>query len=478
MGHLEKDDTMAAGAGRKAGAVVTGAEAKPAANATGMPPKDAATAADTGTAAAVAARTPAKGVTIAAGAAPYRRDRLRRLLGACAGALLTVVPAAVPVGDAAGLRLADSGECTFPAQNIKGTPWAIQRVLLNQLWQHTKGAGVTVAVIDSGVDAANPQLTSAMVKGHGYDVTTGPGKAGGGTTDTIGHGTKVAGIIAARQSKATGFVGLAPDAMILPIRQYVEDDPSAKNVPALVRGIDKAVTAGAQIINISEDTPKDDSDLRQAVEHALAQHVLIIAASGNEGTGGTVHTTYPAAYPGVLAVGASDRNNERADFSQAGPFVGVAAPGVDMVSTVPGGGQCVDQGTSFSAPYVAGVAALIKSRYPKWGPEQIIARIEQTAQRTSLGRTNFVGWGVVDPVRAVNDDSPGVTQATPDKGLARSSGHVIPAALTFGESRRAHDRRIATYVLGAGLLAVLVVAGGAVALRDLRRRTDGIGRGL
>ncbi|MFD0328767.1 S8 family serine peptidase [Streptacidiphilus monticola] len=116
----------------------------------------------------------------------------------------------------------------------------------------------------------------------------------------------------------------------------------------------------------------------------------------------------------MLGVGASDRNDERAEsFSESGTSVGVAAPGVDIVSTVPKRGQCVDSGTSFAAPYVAGVAALLKQMYPHWTPAQIIARIEQTAQRTDPGRNDQIGWGVVDPVAAVSDTSAPEDAPTP-----------------------------------------------------------------
>jgi len=413
------------------------------------------------------------------------RGRARTALAACAGACLTLVPAAGPeansgtattTGAVPAPRPDGSGECTYPASDIKGTPWSLQRVLLSQLWQHTMGKGVRVAVIDSGVDTVNPQLKPAVDAARGKSVVK--GDKGHGTDDTMGHGTRVAGIIAARRRTGTGFVGIAPQATIVPIKQYTEDDPNADQRRTLATAVNTAVSAGVQIINISEDTKSDYPPLAQAVRNAVQHGILVVASAGNDGAGGKRATTYPAAYPGVLAVGASDRNNERADFSQAGPFVDIAAPGVDMVSTVPHGGQCVDQGTSFSAPYVAGVAALIKAEHPKWTPAQITARIEQTAQRTSLGRNDFVGWGVVDPVRAVNDNSPVEDAATPDKGLARSSGHVIPAALTFGESRRAHDRRIATYVLGVAVLALAVVSGGAIAMRDLRRRYGRQARGL
>ena len=412
--------------------------------------------------------------------ATRRGPRVTLAVLAAAGLLLAPAAAPAAVGAATDLRLDGDGECKFPAEDIKGTPWALQRVLLSQLWQHTKGQGVKVAVLDSGVDIKNPQLTSAVEASAGSSVVG--DKTGHGTTDTIGHGTKVAGIIAARPVKGTGFVGLAPEATIVPIKQYEDDEEtgsSGATGAALARAVDAAVTAQVQIINISQDIgSKDDSLLAHAVARAVDKGILVVAAAGNQGSGGRPGTVYPAAYPHVLAVGASDRNNERADFSQAGGFVGVAAPGVDMVSTVPGGGQCVDSGTSFSTPYVVGVAALIKSAHKNWTADQITTRIEQTAQRTSLGRNDFVGWGVVDPVRAVSDNATPADTPTPDKGLAKSGSQVVPAALTFGESRQAHDRRIATYVVGSGLLVVVVVAGGAVAMRDLRRKPGSGARNL
>ena len=119
---------------------------------------------------------------------------------------------------------------------------------------------------------------------------------------------------------------------------------------------------------------------------------------------GKVKMTYPASYEGVLAVAASDRNNERASFSQSGDFVGVAAPGVDMVSTVPGGGHCADNGTSFSAPYVAGVAALLRPKHPDWTPQQIVAQIEQTAERSVAATTASSAGASSTRSRALTED--------------------------------------------------------------------------
>lgn len=313
------------------------------------------------------------------------------------------------------LRLAGSGSCTFPSeQQFKARPWPLQRVLLDELWQGTrKGKGVRVAVIDTGVDDDNPQLTDAVDKAAGLDLLT-KGKGGDPTHDEVGHGTKVAGIIAARPAEGTGFVGLAPGATVIPVRQ--NDADSSGDSDSMAAAIRHAVAKGADVVNISQDTTKPlaaTSELAEAVREALAQGVVVVASAGNDGLDGKTKDTYPAAFEGVLAVASSDRNNERAAFSQPGDFVGVAAPGVDIVSTVPGGGQCTDSGTSFSAPFVAGVAVLLKEKYPDWTPAQIVTRIEQTAERSVNGHDDFVGWGVVDPVRAVQEADSGRPPSSP-----------------------------------------------------------------
>ncbi|MFC7977848.1 type VII secretion-associated serine protease mycosin [Streptomyces cinereoruber] len=408
--------------------------------------------------------------------------RTAALLTAGTLTLLLAAPAAAAAPRRDGPVLDGGGECTFPMKKqIEGTPWPLQRVLLDELWQDTKGKGVRVAVIDTGVDDVNPQLRTAVDAKAGKDYlkpdkknpSPGDEKRGktDGTVDEIGHGTKVAGIIAARPRKGTGFVGLAPEATIIPIRQ--NDEKNSGKTDTMAQAIDWAVAKDAHVINISQDTTQalsPDSTLARAVANAISKGVVVVASAGNDGMDGTLKNTYPAAFPGVLAVASSDRNNERAAFSQSGTFVGVAAPGVDIVSTVPGGGQCVDNGTSFSAPYVAGVAALLRAKYPKWTPAQIVARIEQTAVRSVNGHDNHVGWGVVDPVRALAD-LPGTppSSPTPDPGPPKPPAPE-PARLALSETPQERSERLATYALGIGGVLVAVVAGTATVIRDSRRR--------
>ncbi|MDT0456291.1 type VII secretion-associated serine protease mycosin [Streptomyces sp. DSM 41527] len=365
-------------------------------------------------------------------------------------------------------------------QQIKERPWALQRIVFDRLWQSTKGRdadgrAVRVAVIDTGVDRANPQLTDAVETKSGRDFLgkgdgTDPRAPKDGTYDPVGHGTKVAGIIAARPRAGTGFVGLAPEATVIPLRQ--NDEKGTGNVGTLTAAIEAAVAAGADIINISQDTTQPvpaDSRLAQAVREARRKNIVVVASAGNDGVDGRLKKTYPASYPGVLAVASSDRNNERAAFSQRGDFIGVAAPGVDMVSTVPKGGQCVDNGTSFSAPYVAGIAALLRAKHRDWKEYQIVAQIEQTAERSVNGRDSFVGWGVVDPVRALTEDDHPLDHASADDGPPRAAP-PDPVTPVDGETPQDRRERYATYGVGAGGVAVAVIVGVAVVRRDLRSR--------
>lgn len=416
----------------------------------------------------------------------------------CGGRRWTALPLAAAVGFSgfaavggslawAPPAVAEGGQCTFPAEPFEGRPWSLKRVLLDQVWDTTKGKGVQVAVIDTGVDDDHPQLKDAVDAGKGKNfIPKKPKKdASGrvpergkenGTTDTVGHGTKVAGIIAARPSDKTGFVGLAPEATIIPIQQ--NDVQGSGTAGTLAQSIDYAVAAGADVINISQDTAealKPESSLKQAVDGALAAGVVVVASAGNDGLGGNVKETYPASYEGVIAVASSDRNNERAPFSQSGEFVDIAAPGVDMVSTVPRDGHCADHGTSFSAPYVAGVAALLVAEHPDWEPHQIAAQLEQTAERSVPGHDRHVGWGVIDPVRALTEDDEPIDEPVADEGVEQAEPPT-PAKLGLGETTQERNERLGTYVLISGGVLVGVIAGGSLVYRDWRRRREATGQ--
>ncbi|MGW6533482.1 type VII secretion-associated serine protease mycosin [Streptomyces venezuelae] len=407
-----------------------------------------------------------------------RRRVTIRAAGAVTAVLALAVTTQAPTAAAAD---PSSGQCTFPSKKYEGRPWSLQRVLLDELWLQSTGKGVRVAVIDTGVDTKNPQLKPTVDASRGRNFLPAKDEKGekidrgkaNGTTDTVGHGTRVAGIIAARPAKGTGFVGLAPGATIIPIAQ--NDAEGHGTAATLAKAVDHAVDADADVINISQDTAnaaEPAPELKRAVDRALGERRVVVASAGNDGLGGNIKKTYPASYEGVLAVAASDRNNERAAFSQSGDFVDVAAPGVDMISTVPGGGHCADSGTSFAAPYVAGLAALIKSKHPTWTPRQITAQIQQTAERSVPGHDRLVGWGVADPVRALTDDRHRLETPSPRGGVTVGEAPT-PAELHLGETAEERMARIATYVVVTTVIVIVGLGGIGVSVRDARRRGRG-----
>ena len=409
------------------------------------------------------------------------RPEAARIPAVCAVLAATALSAGgLSVATATPAAADSNTQCEFDSKPYEGRPWALQRVLLDELWKESKGDGQRVAVIDTGVDTEHKQLKDAVDAKSGTRFLEQKKRKKGepapprlkknGTTDLVGHGTKVAGIIAARPAKDTGFVGIAPESEIVPIQQ--NDAEGSGDTKTLAKSINYAVEKKVDVINISQDTEKPikrDDRLWNAVNRALEKGIVVVASAGNDGLDGKRKRTYPAAYEGVIAVASSDRNNERAPFSQSGDFVDVAAPGVDMVSTVPKGGHCQDNGTSFSAPYVAGVAALLKEAHPGWSPEQIRAQIAQTAERSIAGHDQRVGWGVVDPVRAVTDDDQPVDKPSPKEGVAKAE-QPQPVQLQSGETEQERSERIGTYAVLSATILVGVVAGGAVVVRERRRR--------
>ncbi|OPG11305.1 type VII secretion-associated serine protease mycosin [Microbispora sp. GKU 823] len=265
-------------------------------------------------------------------------------------------------------------------------PWAQRRLDPKRVWPLTTGEGVTVAIIDSGVDLTHPQLRVAKE----VDYT------GTGHRDCVGHGTAVAGIIAAQYVKGVPFVGVAPGVRLISLKQTNEEngDPDT-----LARAIVDAADAGADVINVSIDA-HDDPKLRQAVAYALGKDAVIVAAAGNRtAEDGTPEASYPAAYPGVLAVGSATPDGRRADFSNTATPVGVLGPGQAITSTWPGRAYMSGlEGTSFAAPYVAGVAALVRARHPELSQERVRWRITATADG---GVGTGTGAGMVNPLLAV-----------------------------------------------------------------------------
>jgi membrane-anchored mycosin MYCP len=367
-------------------------------------------------------------------------------------------------------------------------PWPQEALRFAAVWDQTKGGGVTVAIIDSGVDA-NPQF--------GHRVTAGPDLAAAdpaGTrrgvprdADCLGHGTAVASIIAAAPVPGVEFTGVAPAARILSVKVSNTYSFPATVTPQAIRD---AVALGASVVNLSLASPEDVPALRSAVEFALRHNVVVVAAAGNDTKQSGPGPYYPAAYPGVLAVGAVGPDGTLAGFSDRLTPVAVTAPGVNVTSAYPGvfpdAYDPVQNGTSFAAAFVSGVVALVRSAHPRLTAAQVVARIEATARGAAGPGT---GHGLVDPVRAVTAVLPAELAGAdttagasgPGRGGSRRSGQ---ARHPGGVASAGPAARTVILAVIAGSFGLVIVVGTAVlAVSAARRRrppgahrTGGAGR--
>ncbi|MEU0598251.1 type VII secretion-associated serine protease mycosin [Streptomyces sp. NPDC006393] len=296
------------------------------------------------------------------------------------------------------------------ADGIRAQQWALDAMHTQQAWRVTKGKGVTVAVLDTGVESDHPDLVGNVLPTKDF---IGFGARPGDRT-WARHGTAMAGIIAGHghgPGDADGVMGIAPEAKILPVRVILEDGDSARakarttRGSALADGIRWAADHGADVINLSLG---DDSDSAhpepaedEAVQYALSKGTVVVASAGNGGDKGD-HISYPAAYPGVIAATAVDRYGTRADFSTRRWYAAVSAPGVDIVIADPDHRYYEGWGTSAASAFVSGAAALIKAAHPRLTPAQIKRLLEDTARNAPVGgRDDSRGFGMVDPVAAL-----------------------------------------------------------------------------
>ena len=355
---------------------------------------------------------------------------------------------------AAGLRC----EPAKASPTISAAGWPQQRYDLVALGQLSTGAGVSVAVVDSGVDPVAPQLAGAVVAGADFLAPTAAGRsaAGDGREDCKGHGTAVASIIAARPAAGVGLRGLAPAATIVAIRVSEQTDASAPSAGAggvaeLTAGI-RAATAHRPkpaVINLSISTTSDNPGLRAAVAEALAADIVVVAAAGNQHDHDDP-TPYPAAYDGVVGVGAVGPDSVRVASSQVGSYVDIVAPGTQVVGALPTGGHGVYEGTSVAAPFVSATAALIRARWPDLHQADVVRRLLATADPAPGGRpSNEYGYGVLDPMRALTE----VVQAAGPVPSMSPLPPIVPVA----------GRSAAPAPVALGVAVVLVAAAAGIA---------------
>ncbi|WP_089307060.1 S8 family serine peptidase [Geodermatophilus pulveris] len=252
-------------------------------------------------------------------------------------------------------------------------------------------SGVVVAVLDTGV-APHPELAGVLVPGRNF--TTSPGGELD-TTDRQGHGTHVAGTVAA--DAASDVEGVAHGVRVMPVKVLGDDGSGSSS--AVNSGIIWAAENGADVINMSLGGPGGAGLFASAVDYARSRGVTVVAAAGNDNTS---TPSYPAAEPGVISVAAVDAQQARASFSNSGSTVDLAAPGVGILSTHLDGSLASLNGTSMASPHVAGVAALVEAAAPGLTPDQVErALVASTTDLGTAGRDDWFGHGLVDAVRAV-----------------------------------------------------------------------------
>jgi type VII secretion-associated serine protease mycosin len=356
-------------------------------------------------------------------------------------------------------------------------------------WTMSKGAGVTVAVLDSGVDAGQADLAGSVTTGPDYTRGANPP----GVAPKRLHGTNMASIIAGHghgPDGTQGMVGVAPEARLLSVRVILErDEPGFERFTGgerftgtIAQGVRYAVDHGADVINLSLGRSYPTPRERDAVAYAVRHNVVVVAAAGNNGDvgapggagegrpgrGGGTRYSYPASFPGVISVAAVDAGGEHAGFSNRNSGVVVSAPGVQIIGAGPGGRYWIGDGTSPATAFVSGVVALVRSRHRGLAPALVTqAIVASTRNRPARGYDRGVGFGRVDAAAALT--------ASDTLAGARMDGVGLPAGRRFAAGS---VRPVQVVHRSGGLiftsllicaLAVAGLAGTAVFLRGAPR---------
>ncbi|MGP0023239.1 MAG: S8 family serine peptidase [Streptosporangiaceae bacterium] len=386
------------------------------------------------------------------------------------------------------------------ADKIRDQEWWLANLHVSQAWAVTRGAGVTVAVLSSGVDAGHPDLTGSVITGADF---TGSGETPATPSWGI-EGTSAASIVAGHGDNAgdaAGISGVAPAARILSVRVVLDaTDPLNANPAAVQRlptaiaaGIRYAAAHGAQVIDLPLDPASLASDgaatgglgaaaggsaaEQAAVDYALGKGAVLVAPAGDNGEDGNV-PTYPAAYPGVIAVGTVDRHFVRAPFSNRQSYVALTAPGVDLTTASPPSGYRNMSTTDAASAVVAGIAALIRSRYPTLNSSQVRqALVTGSVPRPPSATGAGYGAGTVDALRAVQAAALiAAPRASPSASASAPAAAPAPPRTIRPAPPRTGILSRATAVLrdaamAAGMLILLLLAS-LIGIRVRRRRAD------
>lgn len=410
------------------------------------------------------------------------------LSGAVAGAFLIAasVPAAAVVSAPAVAGPSGAPGFSAVADSVRyQQQWVLGMLGVGSAWLAARGANVTVAVIDSGVDPNVSDLAGSVIPGRDYTgLKTSPANPHWGE-----HGTWMASIIAGHghDGGTAGIIGVAPQAKILSVRVIPDmDDPSYQEYDRepeqqiqreLADGIMEAVRDHVQVISMSIGYSEPSGVVRAALQLAYSSGIVLVASSGNSGNNDEQHkhtlapVSFPAEYPGVLSVGAVGPDRQATSFSSANLSVRVAAPGQAVPAEGRDGLYYTVDGTSPACALVAGVAALIKSRYPGISPALVIQALTTTAHRGTSGYNFLTGFGIVDAGAALAEAGR-LTGERPARSQVPLSSHfgdgaaAVPAAPVAPRSAG----RLVMFAALALLSFATAAAGGLIVV--LRRRRD------
>ncbi len=376
----------------------------------------------------------------------------------------------VPALALAGITVLTGAAAQGPGSGVGSQVRAAEQPQLRAIeapaaWRLSRGSGVTVAVLDTGVDATAADLAGSVTTGPDYTLGADPP----GYQPPHLHGTFIASLIAGHGSGPGddgGVVGVAPAARVLSVRVILDDqepglsvyNSNARYANAIDDGIRYATQHGAQVINMSLGTGEATRPMQSALDYAVSHGVLVVASAGNSGHAGPGLTpyTYPAGFTGVISVGAVNGAGQRAPFSDQNSSVELSAPGVSIVGAGPDGSYLQASGTSPASAFVAGVAALIRSAYPRLPVAQVAqALIGSARRRPAGGYSPATGFGEVDAVAALRAAGR-LAAARPATGLA-ARGHFAPASGPVQVTHRDSGRiAVLAGVAAAGTAGVII----------------------